>query len=74
MWQGNTLTDPKAKEGGPLKPSDFVVANPPLFAKRWSNSLDPASDPFGRFKGFGFPPKKTGRLCLPVAHRAHDES
>jgi len=60
IWQGNTLTDPQAKEGEQLKPFDFVVANPPFSDKRWSTGLDPAKDPFGRFEGFGIPPNKQG--------------
>lgn len=60
ITQGNTLTDPKYKEGEALKSFDFVVANPPFSDKRWSNGLDPAHDPFGRFEGFGVPPNKQG--------------
>jgi type I restriction enzyme M protein len=60
ITQGNTLTDPKYKEGEALKSFDFVVANPPFSDKRWSNGLDPSHDPFGRFEGFGVPPNKQG--------------
>jgi type I restriction enzyme M protein len=60
IWQGNTLTDPQAKEGELLKQFDFVAANPPFSDKRWSTGLDPALDPFGRFEGFGIPPHKQG--------------
>jgi type I restriction enzyme M protein len=60
IWQGNTLTDPQAKEGEQLKQFDFVAANPPFSDKRWSTGLDPAKDPFGRFDGFGIPPQKQG--------------
>jgi type I restriction enzyme M protein len=58
--QGNTLTDPKFKEGDSLKQFDFVVANPPFSDKRWSTGLDPDNDPFDRFSGFGVPPGKQG--------------
>ena len=58
--QGNTLTDPKFKEGGNLKTFDYVVANPPFSDKRWSTGLDPMNDPFERFKPFGTPPAKQG--------------
>ena len=58
--QGNTLTDPKFKEGGTLKTFDYVVANPPFSDKRWSTGLDPMNDPFDRFKPFGSPPAKQG--------------
>ena len=58
--QGNTLADPKFKDGDALKPFDFVVANPPFSDKRWSTGLDPLNDPFDRFKSFGTPPAKQG--------------
>ncbi|MGI8485879.1 MAG: type I restriction-modification system subunit M, partial [Thermomicrobiales bacterium] len=58
--QGNTLTDPKFMEHGSLKTFDYVVANPPFSDKRWSTGLDPANDPFDRFKSFGTPPAKQG--------------
>jgi type I restriction enzyme M protein len=38
--QGNTLSNPKFKEGDTLKIFDYVVANPPFFDKRWSTGLD----------------------------------
>ena len=58
--QGNTLADPKFKDGDTLKTFDFVVANPPFSDKRWSTGLDPLNDPFERFKSFGTPPAKQG--------------
>jgi len=58
--QGNTLTDPKFKDGHAIKQFDFVVANPPFSDKRWSTGLDPLHDPHDRFKGFGIPPNKQG--------------
>ncbi|MDF1578586.1 MAG: type I restriction-modification system subunit M, partial [Desulfobulbales bacterium] len=58
--QGNTLADPKYKEGDLLKTFDFVVANPPFSDKRWVNGIDPANDPHERFKPFGTPPAKQG--------------
>ena len=60
IWQGNTLADPKLKEGEQLKQFDYVVANPPFSDKRWSTGLDAAKDPYGRFEGFGIPPAKQG--------------
>ena len=60
VMQGNTLTDPKFKDGNTLKTFDFVVANPPFSDKRWSTGLDPANDPHERFKHFGVPPGKQG--------------
>lgn len=58
--QGNTLADPKFKDGDSLKTFDYVVANPPFSDKRWSTGLTPDEDPFERFKGFGVPPGKQG--------------
>ena len=58
--QGNTLADPKFKEGNALKTFDYVVANPPFSDKRWSTGFDPQKDPFERFKSFGVPPAKQG--------------
>ena len=43
--QGNTLADPKFKDGDTLKTFDYVVANPPFSDKRWSTGLDPAERP-----------------------------
>lgn len=58
--QGNTLADPKFKDGDTLKTFDYVVANPPFSDKRWSTGIDPLNDPFDRFKHFGTPPSKQG--------------
>lgn len=58
--QGNTLADPKFKDGGTLKTFDYVVANPPFSDKRWSTGIDPQNDPYERFKPFGEPPNKQG--------------
>jgi len=60
IMQGNTLTDPKFKDGDSLKTFDFVVANPPFSDKRWSTGLDPLNDPYQRFQHFGTPPAKQG--------------
>ncbi len=57
--QGNTLADPKFKEGDMLKTFDYVVANPPFSDKRWSTGIDPLSDSYERFK-LGVPPTKQG--------------
>ena len=58
--QGNTLADPKFKNGDQLKQYDYVVANPPFSDKRWSNGIDPMNDPYDRFQPFGTPPAKQG--------------
>lgn len=60
ITQGNTLTDPKFKDGDALKSFDYVIANPPFSDKRWSTGLDPLNDSYDRFKGFGVPPAKQG--------------
>jgi type I restriction enzyme M protein len=57
---GNTLADPKFKEGDNLKTFDYVVANPPFSDKRWSTGIDPLHDPHERFQPFGTPPAKQG--------------
>jgi len=64
IMQGNTLADPKFKDGEALKTFDYVVANPPFSDKRWSTGLGGDNgalhDPFDRFKTFGVPPAKQG--------------
>ena len=66
--QGNTLTDPKFKEGDTLKTFDYVIANPPLSDKRWSTGLDPSNDPYDRFT-FGTPPAKQGDYAYGRGNR-----
>ncbi len=58
--RGNTLADPKFRDGDTLKTFDYVVANPPFSDKRWSNGIDPLNDPHERFKHYGTPPVKQG--------------
>lgn len=58
--QGNTLANPKFKDGDTLKTFDYVVANPPFSDKRWSTGIDPLHDPYERFQPFGTPPAKQG--------------
>lgn len=58
--QGNTLADPKFRDGITLKTFDYVVANPPFSDKRWSTGIDPLHDPYARFQPFGTPPGKQG--------------
>ena len=60
IFQGNTLADPKFKEGDLLQTFDYVVANPPFSDKRWNNGVQVDNDPFGRFDTFGAPPAKQG--------------
>jgi type I restriction enzyme M protein len=56
---GNTLYDPKFKDGERLRTYDYVVANPPFSDKTWSTGLTPDKDRFQRFT-WGVPPKKQG--------------
>jgi type I restriction enzyme M protein len=56
---GNTLSDPKFKDGESLRTYDLVVANPPFSVKTWSTGLNPAADPYQRF-AWGEPPAKQG--------------
>jgi type I restriction enzyme M protein len=60
ITQGNTLADPKFKDGETIKQFDYVVANPPFSDKRWSTGVDTNNDPHERFKSFGVPPAKQG--------------
>ncbi len=55
--QGNTLSDPKFRNGQRLDTFDYLVANPPFSVKTWTNGFDQS---FGRFDGFGTPPEKNG--------------
>jgi type I restriction enzyme M protein len=56
---GNTLSDPKFKDGEKLRTYDYVVANPPFSDKAWSTGLVLDKDRFQRF-AWGVPPKKQG--------------
>jgi len=60
VMQGNTLANPKFKDGETLKTFDYVVANPPFSDKRWSTGVDVQNDPYGRFNTYGTPPAKQG--------------
>lgn len=56
---GNTLTDPKFKDGSRLATYDYVVANPPFSDKTWTTGLIPSMDEFERFT-WGEPPAGQG--------------
>jgi type I restriction enzyme M protein len=56
---GNTLFDPKFKDGENLRTYDYVVANPPFSDKTWSTGLNLEKDRFHRFT-WGVPPRKQG--------------
>jgi type I restriction enzyme M protein len=62
VLSGNTLFDPKFKDGERLRTYDYVVANPPFSDKTWSTGLslgEGGGDKFQRFT-WGVPPKKQG--------------
>jgi type I restriction enzyme M protein len=63
VLSGNTLFDPKFKDGEQLRTYDYVVANPPFSDKSWSTGLalgeGGSGDKFQRFS-WGVPPKKQG--------------
>jgi len=68
---GDTIRNPKLKEGDALMKFDTVVANPPFSLDKWgktedsndkeraSSSFDPEADPYNRFWR-GIPPKSKG--------------
>ena len=60
----STLSGPLFVEHGALRTFDYVVANPPFSYKSWRNGFDPEHDLFGRFDGFGIPPKKKGDFAF----------
>jgi type I restriction enzyme M protein len=60
ITQGNTIADPKFKDGESLKTFDYVVANPPFSDKRWSTGIVPEEDLHQRFQPYGVPPAKQG--------------
>ena len=53
--KGDTIRDPKLKEGGELSLFDRVIANPPFSLDEWGRETA-EHDPHGRFR-FGIPPK-----------------
>ncbi|MFM0390514.1 type I restriction-modification system subunit M [Paraburkholderia phytofirmans] len=59
ILSGNTLANPKFKDGEQLRTYDYVVANPPFSDKAWSTGLTPTDDPYKRFT-WGAPPTKQG--------------
>lgn len=60
----STLSNPLFTEHGALKTFNYVVANPPFSYKAWRNGFDPEHDAYGRFDGFGMPPKKNGDFAF----------
>jgi type I restriction enzyme M protein len=60
--KGDTIRDPKLKEGGELALFDRVIANPPFSLDEWGREIA-EHDPHGRFR-FGIPPKTKGDLAF----------
>lgn len=60
----STLSNPLFTDKSALKTFDYVVANPPFSNKAWrtgfSTEFSPENDLYGRFDGYGIPPKKNG--------------
>lgn len=60
IMAGNTFSDPqfiKTDDPSELERFDYIVANPPISLKNWSDGLKE----FGRFSGYGDrPPEKNG--------------
>jgi type I restriction enzyme M protein len=59
ILSGNTLSDPKFKDGEQLRTYDYVVANPPFSDKAWSTGITVSQDKYQRFT-WGEPPAKQG--------------
>ncbi len=60
--KGDTIRDPKLREGGELMLFDRVIANPPFSLDEWGREIA-ERDPYGRFR-FGVPPKTKGDLAF----------
>ncbi len=60
----STLSSPMFINNGRLETFDFVVANPPFSYKSWTNGFavqtGTVADQYGRFDGYGVPPRKNG--------------
>lgn len=61
IQQGNTMADPKFRNGTSLQTFDYLVANPPFSVKTWKNGLE---NEFGRFDGYPQPPAKNGDFAF----------
>lgn len=60
--KGDTIRDPKLRDGGELMLYDRVIANPPFSLDEWGLEMA-ESDPHGRFR-FGVPPKTKGDFAF----------
>ena len=65
ILSGNTLAEPKFKDGEQLRTYYYVVANPPFSDSAWSSGLTPSNDPYQRF-AWGEPPAKQGDYAYGV--------
>lgn len=59
IHDGNTLANPRFKDGDVLRTFDYVVANPPFSQKNWMTGFEPSADLYHRFED-GIPPEKNG--------------
>jgi type I restriction enzyme M protein len=60
--KGDTIRDPKLRDGDGLMLFDRVIANPPFSLDEWGREVA-EHDPYGRFR-FGVPPKTKGDLAF----------
>ena len=60
--KGDTIRDPKLRDGDGLMLFDRVIANPPFSLDEWGRDVA-EHDPHGRFR-FGVPPKTNGDLAF----------
>lgn len=60
--KGDTIRDPKLRDGDGLMLFDRVIANPPFSLDEWGREVA-EHDPHGRFH-FGIPPKTKGDLAF----------
>jgi type I restriction enzyme M protein len=60
--KGDTIRDPKLRDGDGLALFSRVIANPPFSLDEWGRDVA-ESDPYGRFR-FGVPPKTKGDFAF----------
>lgn len=60
--KGDTIRDPKLRDGEGLALFSRVIANPPFSLDEWGREVA-ENDPYGRFR-FGVPPKTKGDLAF----------